>query len=196
VKRIPSGLAIAALVPAAAGALALSIFAGETVTGELTRAIVLEYRLPRGILAFLVGASLGASGVCFQGLFRNSLADPFVVGVSSGAALGAVLSIVLGIQTAVFGLAPATATGVRGRGGRGGAGVHGRPRAGAGADHDAAARRLGHRLVRGRDGVDPDPLQQSALERGRDVADGVDGPSRPVGAGEGGGAVSRRGARP
>ena len=109
-KRIPSALAIAALVPAAAGALALSIFAGETVTGELTRDIVLEYRLPRGILAFLVGASLGASGVCFQGLFRNSLADPFVVGVSSGAALGAVAAIVLGLERTVLGLAPPTVT--------------------------------------------------------------------------------------
>jgi iron complex transport system permease protein len=110
VKRIPSPLALAVLIPAAAGAVALSIFAGETATRELTRDIVLEYRLPRGILAFLVGASLGASGVCFQGLFRNSLADPFVVGVSSGAALGAVVSIVLGFQTTMLGLAPATAT--------------------------------------------------------------------------------------
>lgn len=108
-KRIPSGLAIAALIPAAAGAVALGLFAGETVTGELTPDILLEYRLPRGILAFLVGASLGASGVCFQGLFRNSLADPFVVGVSSGAALGAVLAIVLGFHTTMLGLAPPTA---------------------------------------------------------------------------------------
>ena len=107
-KRIPSLVALGVLIPAAAGAIALSIFAGETLTGKLTRDIVLDYRLPRGILAFLVGASLGASGVCFQGLFRNSLADPFVVGVSSGAALGAVASIVLGVETTVFGLAPAT----------------------------------------------------------------------------------------
>jgi iron complex transport system permease protein len=109
VKRIPSLVALAILVPASAGAVALSIFAGETAMGKLTRDIVMDYRLPRGILAFVVGASLGASGVCFQGLFRNSLADPFVVGVSSGAALGAVASIVLGVETTVFGLAPATA---------------------------------------------------------------------------------------
>jgi iron complex transport system permease protein len=98
------------LVPAAVGAVALSIVAGETQVANLTRTLVLEYRLPRGILAFLVGASLGASGVCFQGLFRNSLADPFVVGVSSGAALGAVTAIMLGFETTVFGLAPATAS--------------------------------------------------------------------------------------
>lgn len=109
-KRIPSALALAVLVPAAAGAVALSLVAGGTPSGPLRNEILFEYRLPRGILAFLVGASLGASGVCFQGLFRNSLADPFVVGVSSGAALGAVLAIVLGFHTTVLGLAPPTAT--------------------------------------------------------------------------------------
>ena len=109
-KRIPSGLALLLLVPVAAGVVALSILAGPTALAGLTRDIVLEYRLPRGILAFLVGASLGASGVCFQGLFRNALADPFVVGVSSGAALGAVGAIVLGLETTMLGLAPATAT--------------------------------------------------------------------------------------
>jgi iron complex transport system permease protein len=110
VKRIPSGLALLLLVPVAAGVVALSILAGPTALAGLTRDIVLEYRLPRGILAFLVGASLGASGVCFQGLFRNALADPFVVGVSSGAALGAVAAIVLGLESTMLGLAPATAT--------------------------------------------------------------------------------------
>jgi iron complex transport system permease protein len=112
VKRIPSGLALLLLVPVAAVALALSVFAGETPVRELLSKshIITEYRLPRGILAFLVGASLGASGVCFQGLFRNALADPFVVGVSSGAALGAVVAIVLGLETTLLGLAPPTAT--------------------------------------------------------------------------------------
>jgi iron complex transport system permease protein len=86
------------------------MFAGETPMSKLTRDIVVDYRLARGILAFLAGASLGASGVCFQGLFRNALADPFVVGVSSGAALGAVASIVLGLGASVLGLAPATAS--------------------------------------------------------------------------------------
>jgi iron complex transport system permease protein len=85
------------------------MFAGETPMSKLTRDIVVDYRLARGILAFLAGASLGASGVCFQGLFRNALADPFVVGVSSGAALGAVASIVLGLEARMLGLAPATA---------------------------------------------------------------------------------------
>jgi iron complex transport system permease protein len=108
-KRIPSGQALLLLTLMAVVGVGLSILAGPTAAGDLTRDIVLQYRLPRGILAFLVGASLGASGVCFQGLFRNPLADPFVVGVSSGAALGAVASIVLGVETLIFGLAPATA---------------------------------------------------------------------------------------
>ena len=110
-KRIPSGLALLLLIPVAAGVVALSIVAGPTSMASLTREIVFEYRLPRGILAFLVGASLGASGVCFQGLFRNALADPFVVGVSSGAALGAVGAIVLGLEATVLGMAPPTAAG-------------------------------------------------------------------------------------
>ena len=108
-KRIPRALALSALIPAAVGAVALSLVPGGIPTGPLREIILIDYRLPRGILAFLVGASLGASGVCFQGLFRNSLADPFVVGVSSGAALGAVISIVLGFESAFLGLAPATA---------------------------------------------------------------------------------------
>jgi iron complex transport system permease protein len=58
--------------------------------------ILLQLRLPRVLLAVLVGAALGLSGMLFQGLFRNPLADPAVIGVSSGAALGAIVVIVLG----------------------------------------------------------------------------------------------------
>ena len=58
--------------------------------------IIYEIRLPRLVLAMLVGASLGMCGAALQGLFRNPLADPGLIGVSSGAALGAVLVIVLG----------------------------------------------------------------------------------------------------
>ena len=63
---------------------------------ELSRVVLIEIRLPRVILAGLVGASLGISGAALQGLFRNPLADPGLVGVSAGAALGATLVIVLG----------------------------------------------------------------------------------------------------
>lgn len=57
------------------------------------RAIVWSIRLPRTLLAFAVGGALGLSGAALQGLFRNPLAEPALIGVSSGAALGAVLCI-------------------------------------------------------------------------------------------------------
>ncbi|MCV9961463.1 iron ABC transporter permease [Pararhizobium sp. BT-229] len=60
------------------------------------RIIILDIRLPRAVMGLLVGASLAVSGAIMQGLFRNPLADPALVGVSSGASLGAVLIIVLG----------------------------------------------------------------------------------------------------
>jgi iron complex transport system permease protein len=56
-------------------------------------------RLPRALLAVIVGAGLAASGATLQGLLRNPLADPFVLGVSGGAALGATLAIAFGLAT-------------------------------------------------------------------------------------------------
>jgi iron complex transport system permease protein len=58
--------------------------------------IVLRIRLPRAVLAVLVGVLLSVSGAVMQGFFRNAMADPYLVGVSSGAALGAVLAMLLG----------------------------------------------------------------------------------------------------
>jgi iron complex transport system permease protein len=63
--------------------------------------IVLRVRLPRVLLAMLVGAALAVAGVLFQALLRNPLADPFVLGVSGGAALGAILVLSVG---SAFGL--------------------------------------------------------------------------------------------
>jgi len=60
-------------------------------------AIVVELRLPRALLAGLVGAGLACSGAVYQTLFRNPLADPYVVGVAPGAALGAVAAITAGL---------------------------------------------------------------------------------------------------
>ena len=60
-------------------------------------AVVWVIRLPRMIMAALVGAGLGVSGAALQGLFRNPLADPGLIGVSSGAAFAVAISIVLGI---------------------------------------------------------------------------------------------------
>jgi iron complex transport system permease protein len=67
------------------------------------RIIFLDLRLCRAVLAFFVGASLSLAGAILQGFFRNPMADPFVVGVSSGASFGAVLCIFLGLETAVLG---------------------------------------------------------------------------------------------
>jgi iron complex transport system permease protein len=58
-------------------------------------AIVWDLRLARALLALLVGAGLAGAGTAFQGLFRNPLADPFVIGASGGASLGATLAIVM-----------------------------------------------------------------------------------------------------
>ncbi|WP_338450768.1 iron ABC transporter permease [Niallia oryzisoli] len=65
--------------------------------------IVLNIRFPRVILAGLVGASLAIAGAAFQGLLRNPLADPYTLGVSSGASVGAVLTIFLNLSIPVIG---------------------------------------------------------------------------------------------
>ena len=69
-------------------------------------AIVHDLRLARVLLAALIGAGLAVSGAAFQGLFRNPLADPFVVGASGGASLGATLAIVLGLNWRLAGFGP------------------------------------------------------------------------------------------
>ncbi|CAJ38032.1 FecCD family ABC transporter permease [Methanocella arvoryzae] len=61
-------------------------------------AIVINVRLPRVILGLLVGASLAVAGVTTQGIFKNPMADPYILGVSSGAAFGASAVIVLGVS--------------------------------------------------------------------------------------------------
>ncbi len=68
---------------------------GEAALSARDRIIIFDIRMPRAILGFLIGASLAVSGAVMQGLFRNPLADPGLVGVSSGASLGAVVMIVL-----------------------------------------------------------------------------------------------------
>lgn len=70
---------------------------------EVQAAIFFDLRLSRAALAFLVGAALALSGAILQGFFRNPMADPFVVGVSSGAALGAVAAAAVGFEAAAFG---------------------------------------------------------------------------------------------
>ncbi|MBK5444154.1 iron ABC transporter permease [Peribacillus sp. TH24] len=66
--------------------------------------IVMNIRLPRVLLAGLVGASLAIAGAAFQGLLRNPLADPYTLGISSGASVGAVLTLFLNISLPLIGL--------------------------------------------------------------------------------------------
>jgi iron complex transport system permease protein len=78
--------------------------------------IILDIRLPRVILAGLVGMSLAGSGVVLQGIFRNPLVDPYILGISAGASLGCALSIGFfpqwPVQTLafIFGMAPVAMT--------------------------------------------------------------------------------------
>ncbi|WP_404828987.1 FecCD family ABC transporter permease [Sporosarcina gallistercoris] len=66
--------------------------------------ILWKIRMPRVILAGLVGASLAIAGAAFQGLLKNPLADPYTLGVSSGASVGAVMTLFFGISIPVLGL--------------------------------------------------------------------------------------------
>jgi len=63
--------------------------------------IVMEIRFPRVLLAALVGIALATVGAAFQGLLRNPMADPYIIGVSSGAALGATIAMVTGLSAVV-----------------------------------------------------------------------------------------------
>lgn len=75
---------------------------GATISpGDPSEVILLHVRIPRLLLAFLVGGSLAMVGVALQALLRNPLADPFVIGISSGAALGAAMALLLGLGAAV-----------------------------------------------------------------------------------------------
>lgn len=65
--------------------------------------IVWNLRLPRILLAALVGAGLAVTGASFQGIFKNPLVEPYVLGISSGAALGAALTMVFGLENSYFG---------------------------------------------------------------------------------------------
>ncbi|MBN1360548.1 MAG: iron ABC transporter permease [Sedimentisphaerales bacterium] len=68
--------------------------------------ILLRVRVPRIVLAAIVGAALAASGVTFQALLRNPLADPYILGISSGAGLGVILAVISGITWTLWGRSP------------------------------------------------------------------------------------------
>lgn len=108
---LSGGLAVAILVSAMVGAVAVSplqtlgiladragVHLGVSYSAQQD-AVLWAIRLPRIALGALVGGGLAAAGAALQGIFRNPLADPGLIGVSSGAALGAVAAIVLGVAT-------------------------------------------------------------------------------------------------
>ena len=68
--------------------------------------IFVQVRLPRIILACIVGAALACSGVVFQALLRNPLADPYILGISSGAGLGTIIAVISGFSWTLWGRSP------------------------------------------------------------------------------------------
>lgn len=97
---------LAAGISLSVGAVAIplrdlwSLFTGGEI-GEQHRTILLDIRLPRVLLAIIVGGGLSIAGAVFQALLRNPLAEPYILGVSSGGALGAVLAISFGFAIGV-----------------------------------------------------------------------------------------------
>ena len=121
---VKTALRLLLLVLLLAGALLLSVGFGAVglEVGEIvdalggrgdptTLAIVRQLRLPRAAQAALVGAALGLSGATFQALLRNPLAEPYILGVSGGAAVGAVLALTLGWSGAAGWVLPLSAFG-------------------------------------------------------------------------------------
>ena len=91
-------------------ALGLPFFSDVVVTPE-QEAVLWHIRLPRTLVGLMVGAGLGISGAVLQGIFSNPLADPGIIGVSSGASVGAVLAIALGVSAVSVVSLPAFAFG-------------------------------------------------------------------------------------
>ena len=73
-------------------------FFGHEDADSMTNAIILHLRLPRAVLAALVGAALSLGGLVFQAILRNPLAEPYILGISGGSAIGAILGILMGMS--------------------------------------------------------------------------------------------------
>jgi iron complex transport system permease protein len=76
----------------------LAILAGKTNPDSATATILYQIRLPRVILAAFVGGSLALGGLVFQALLRNPLAEPYILGISGGSAIGAIIAMLLGLS--------------------------------------------------------------------------------------------------
>src|SRR5438132_3615547 len=102
-------LLISLMIAVAAGSTPVSFRAA--LEGDATaRAILFQLRVPRALLAALIGAALAVAGLTFQTLLRNPLADPFILGVSGGAACGAAIATAFGLAR-IPGLVPLVAFG-------------------------------------------------------------------------------------
>jgi iron complex transport system permease protein len=99
---VSSRALLASLVLLLAAVLALGLLLGSA--DQPTAEILWQIRLPRVLLAALVGAGLAAAGAMLQALLHNPLADPYVLGISGGAALGGVLALSLGLASGVAAL--------------------------------------------------------------------------------------------
>ena len=108
-------LGLAGMLAVRVGAVGLTlsdiIAALRGTADTATRTIVVGLRIPRVVLAALCGAALAISGATYQALLRNTLAEPYILGVSSGAALGAVGATVLGLDQLSPWIIPAFAFG-------------------------------------------------------------------------------------
>lgn len=120
-RRIRTAWAILGLLLIATALAAIAIGPVPVPPGETLRAVIdavagrpettradaiVRLRLPRVALAAIIGAGLATSGAALQGLFRNAMADPYLLGISAGGALGATLAIALGLGMSALGLAP------------------------------------------------------------------------------------------
>ncbi len=83
---------------------ALTGWPAQVSWSQADQTIVLQLRLPRVLTAMSVGAGLAIAGATFQGLLRNPLADPYVLGTASGAALGAAVAVLIPLRGLVFGM--------------------------------------------------------------------------------------------
>ncbi|SMP48303.1 iron complex transport system permease protein [Neorhodopirellula lusitana] len=108
------GLVLIAIASCLCGATSISwesfqsFLLGQLPPDPIERTILVELRLPRMFAGMVVGGSLAAAGVGFQSLFRNPLAEPYVIGASSGAALGVAITIVAGLQFSFVSLGATT----------------------------------------------------------------------------------------